>query len=77
MLRPATILSVFILAAFGLMLVATISTPIIKAIPLGNVDDVNFGVFGFCSADKCSEFQIGYDPSRSHHAHDRRQPLPR
>ncbi|MBE3048427.1 hypothetical protein IMZ48_39170 [Candidatus Bathyarchaeota archaeon] len=65
MLRPATILSVFIFVAFALMLVATISTPIIKAIPLGKVDDVTFGVFGYCKGDDCSGITIGYDPSMS------------
>lgn len=75
MLRPATILSVFIFAAFALMLIPTLSTPTIKAIPLGSVDDVTFGVFGYCKADKCSGFEIGYDPSMRPDIHDCRQSL--
>lgn len=63
MIRPATILSVFVFVAFALLLVATLSTPVIKGIPLGSVDDVTFGVFGYCQADSCSDFSIGYDPS--------------
>lgn len=63
MLQPATILSVFIFAAFALILIATLSTPTIKAIPLGSVGDVSFGVFGYCKANDCSGFEIGYDPS--------------
>lgn len=64
MIRPATILSVFVFVAFALLLIATLSTPVIKGIPLGSVDDVTFGVFGYCQADSCSDFSIGYDPSR-------------
>lgn len=63
MLRPATILSIFVFAAFALLLIATLSTPVIKGIPLGSVDDVTFGVFGYCGPNSCSDFAIGYDPS--------------
>ena len=66
MLRPATPLTVLLLAAFGLLLISVISTPIIKAIPLGEYKDVKFGVFGYCRSNgKCSDFGIGYDLSTS------------
>ncbi len=61
MLRPATPLAVILVAAFGLLLLAVLSTPIIKAIPLGSFGGVNFGVFGFCKGDACSGIRIGYD----------------
>jgi hypothetical protein len=62
MLRPATPLSVLFFAAFGLLLLSVLSTPIIKPIPLGTFKGVNFGVFGLCDADgTCSSIEIGYD----------------
>ena len=48
MIRPATPLTVLLFAAFALLLLSVLSTPIIKGIPLGTVDDVQFGVFGYC-----------------------------
>ncbi|KAK6956182.1 hypothetical protein Daesc_001455 [Daldinia eschscholtzii] len=53
MLRPATPLTVLLFAAFAMLLLAVLSTPIIKAIPLGTYKGVNFGVFGYCEADVC------------------------
>ncbi|KAK4102704.1 pali-domain-containing protein [Parathielavia hyrcaniae] len=61
MLRPATPLSVLLFAAFALLLLSILSTPIITAIPLGSWEGVDFGVFGYCNKDKCSEIEIGYD----------------
>ncbi|RYP44803.1 hypothetical protein DL768_008761 [Monosporascus sp. mg162] len=61
MLRPATPLSILLFAAFVLLLLSVISTPIIKSIPLGIYDGYSFGVFGFCEADRCSPLEIGYD----------------
>ena len=61
MLRPATPLAVALFAAFGLLLMSVLSTPVIKAIPLGSFDGVTFGVFGFCKGDDCSPIEIGYD----------------
>ncbi|KAK2075156.1 hypothetical protein P8C59_009305 [Phyllachora maydis] len=63
MLRPATPLSALFLTAFALLLLSVLSTPIIKAIPLGSFGDFNFGVFGFCKGDTCSPMEIGYDTS--------------
>ncbi|KAI0008630.1 pali-domain-containing protein [Xylariaceae sp. FL0662B] len=63
MLRPATPLTVLLSAAFVMMLLAVLSTPIIKAIPLGTYKGVSFGVFGYCNGDKCSPVEIGYDTS--------------
>jgi len=61
MLRPATPLTVLFFVAFVLLLLSTISTPIVKAIPLASFNGVTFGVFGYCKADgSCSKIQIGY-----------------
>lgn len=61
MLRPATPLTVLLLAAFVLLLISVISTPIIKSIPLATFSGVNYGVFGFCDGDTCSKIEIGYN----------------
>ncbi|KAI0431811.1 pali-domain-containing protein [Xylaria sp. FL1042] len=67
MLRPATPLAILLFVAFVLLLLSVLSTPIIKAIPLGvyKPDDgvVNFGVFGYCRGSECSPIEIGYDTS--------------
>ncbi|KAK4971964.1 hypothetical protein LTR28_012660 [Elasticomyces elasticus] len=60
MLRPATPLSILFFIAFVLLLLSTLSTPVIKAIPLANFQGVNFGVFGYCKADTCSGIRVGY-----------------
>ncbi|KAI5860746.1 SUR7/PalI family-domain-containing protein [Durotheca rogersii] len=61
MLRPATPLAVLLFAAFAMLLLAVLSTPIIKAIPLGTYKGVSFGVFGYCNNGVCSPIEIGYD----------------
>ncbi len=62
MLRPATPLAVMLFAAFVLLLLSVLSTPLIKGIPLGSFQGFNFGVFGFCKPDgSCSGFELGYD----------------
>lgn len=61
MLRPATPLTVLLFAAFALLLLAVLSTPIIEAVPLGSFEGANFGVFGFCKDGTCSPIEIGYD----------------
>jgi hypothetical protein len=65
MLRPATPLSVLFLAAFVLLLLSTLSTPVIKGIPIASFDGYNFGVWGFCKGSDCSNIQIGYDTGTS------------
>ncbi|GME64292.1 Actin cortical patch SUR7/pH-response regulator PalI [Neofusicoccum parvum] len=60
LLRPATPLSILFFAAFALLLLSTLSTPIIKAIPLAAFDGVTYGVFGYCQGDACSSMGIGY-----------------
>jgi hypothetical protein len=60
MLRPATPLAVLFLVAFVLLLLSTLSTPIIKAIPLASWKGATFGVWGFCEGSKCSNISIGY-----------------
>ncbi|KAK0633666.1 SUR7/PalI family-domain-containing protein [Immersiella caudata] len=61
MLRPATPLTVLLFAAFALLLVAVLSTPIIEAVPLGSFEGASFGVFGFCRDGLCSPIEVGYD----------------
>jgi hypothetical protein len=64
MLRPATPLTVLLFAAFALLLISVLSTPIIKQIPLASFGGVDFGVLGFCQGSKCSNIQIGYDTGK-------------
>lgn len=61
MLRPATPLTVVLLAAFVLLLLSVLTVPITKALYLGQAGDVKFGVFGYCNGEKCSSVGIGYD----------------
>ncbi|KAF2397539.1 pali-domain-containing protein [Trichodelitschia bisporula] len=61
MLRPATPLSVILFVAFVLLLLSTLSTPVIKSIPLGSHHGIQFGVWGFCNEDGCSHIEIGYE----------------
>lgn len=61
MLRPATPLSILFFIAFVLLLLSTISTPIIRGIPIATFKGVNFGVLGYCNGDKCDGPMIGYD----------------
>lgn len=62
MLRPATPLTVLLLAAFALLLLSVISTPVIKGIPLASFGGFDFGVFGYCkNGGDCSSIEIGYN----------------
>ncbi|KAI8632607.1 pali-domain-containing protein [Xylariaceae sp. FL1651] len=81
MLRPATPLAVLLFVAFALLLLSVLSTPIIKAIPLGVYQDkntglVSFGVFGYCVGNKCSPIEIGYDTSIFAHQDSAKFDLP-
>ncbi|KAK4189201.1 SUR7/PalI family-domain-containing protein [Podospora australis] len=60
MLRPATPLSILLFAAFALLLLSVLSTPVIKGIPLGQWRGIEFGVFGFCNGNDCTPIEIGY-----------------
>jgi hypothetical protein len=60
LLRPATPLAVTLLAAFVLLLLSTLSTPIIRGIPLAKYQGYNFGVLGYCKGSDCSGFKVGY-----------------
>ncbi|RGP62120.1 hypothetical protein FLONG3_10326 [Fusarium longipes] len=65
MLRPGTPLTVLLFAAFALLLLAVISTPIIEAIPLSDFGGVTYGVFGYCQNGKgCSGIGVGYDTAK-------------
>ena len=69
MLRPATPLTILFFVAFVLLLLATISTPIVKAIPLASLNQVNLGVFGYCTPKECSDIKIGYSVGKSQGLH--------
>jgi len=61
--RAATPATVFLLAAFVLLLLSCISVPITKTIALGEFNGVTFGVFGYCiDGSTCSSVQLGYNP---------------
>ncbi|KAF2674414.1 pali-domain-containing protein [Microthyrium microscopicum] len=62
MLRPATPLTILFFIAFVLLLLASLSTPVIKGISLGEDEGTQFGVWGFCSQDgvNCSQIEVGY-----------------
>jgi len=63
--RAATPATVFLIAAFVLLLLSVISVPITKSIALGSFNGVSFGVFGYCVNGKCSSVQLGYNPGSS------------
>lgn len=66
MLRPATPLSILFFAAFVLLLLSTLSTPVIQGIPLATYQGVNFGVLGYCNSNgECKGPMIGYDTGTS------------
>ncbi|RPB05409.1 pali-domain-containing protein [Choiromyces venosus 120613-1] len=60
-LRPATPLCILLFAAFALLLLSVLSTPVITSIHLASYNDTTFGVFGFCDAKSCSSVRIGYN----------------
>lgn len=61
-LRPSTPLTVVLVVAFAFLLLSVLSTPIVKAIPLGEYRGYSFGVFGYCKPDgSCTSIGIGYD----------------
>ena len=63
--KAATPLAVLLLVAFVLLLLSTISTPIVKGIPLASFQGVNYGVFGFCQGNNgCSGIKVGYTQSK-------------
>lgn len=63
MLRPATPLSICFLAAFVLLLISTLSTPIIESLPLASFEGINYGVLGACKGDnECTGIRVGYAP---------------
>ncbi|KAI9675076.1 MAG: hypothetical protein M1817_001483 [Caeruleum heppii] len=69
-LRPATPLSAVLFVAFVLLLIAVISTPIVKSIKLATWDGVDFGVFGYCKGTTCSGISVGYTPSTTNEDRD-------
>jgi len=81
--RAATPATVFLLAAFILLLLSCISVPITKTIALGTINGVTFGVFGYCiNGQGCSAVQLGYNPNQAFQPADssklrRRRDLPK
>lgn len=64
MLRPATPLSILLLVSFILLLLSTISAPVVHSIPLATFEGYSFGVFGYCKGSECSSVQVGYTTGR-------------
>ncbi|KKZ60709.1 hypothetical protein EMCG_04636 [[Emmonsia] crescens] len=60
LLRPATPLSILLLTAFVLLLLSVLSTPVVKSIPLASVDNIKFGIFGYCVGSDCTPINVGY-----------------
>ncbi|KAJ5680974.1 hypothetical protein N7536_012113 [Penicillium majusculum] len=60
LLKPATPLTILLLIAFALLLLSCLSTPIVKGIPLATFKDVDYGVFGYCKGDTCTNIHVGY-----------------
>jgi hypothetical protein len=61
MLRPATPLTIVLLISFVLLLLSTLSSPIIPSIPIATFKGVHFGVFGYCQPDHgCTNVRVGY-----------------
>ncbi|KAJ5668342.1 uncharacterized protein N7477_006912 [Penicillium maclennaniae] len=60
LLKPATPLTILLLVAFALLLISCLSTPIIKGIPLATYSNVDYGVFGYCQGDVCTNIHVGY-----------------
>lgn len=65
LLKPATPLTILLLVAFALLLISCLSTPIIKGIPLATYNNVDYGVFGYCQGDACTNIHVGYTSSQS------------
>lgn len=60
--RPATAISILLLAAFVLLLLSVLSAPIVESITIASYKGVKFGVFGYCSDSKgCGSVGIGYN----------------
>lgn len=61
MLRPATPLTIVLLISFVLLLLSTLSSPIIPSIPIATFQGIHFGVFGYCTPDDgCIGIRVGY-----------------
>jgi hypothetical protein len=64
LLKPATPLTILLFVAFALLLLSCLSTPIIKGIPLATFKNVDYGVFGYCQGDQCTNIHVGYTGSK-------------
>lgn len=64
LLKPATPLTILLLIAFALLLLSCLSTPIVKGIPLATFKNVDYGVFGYCQGDQCTNIRVGYTGSK-------------
>lgn len=62
MLRPATPLAILFFGALVLTILSTLSTPIIKSLPLARFEDIDYGVFGACKGSQCTGIKVGYNP---------------
>ncbi|KAH7126897.1 SUR7/PalI family-domain-containing protein [Dendryphion nanum] len=76
MLRPATPLSILFFIAFVLLLLSTLSTPVIRGIPLATFRGINFGVLGYCDGNDCHGPMVGYNTDGLFDAPDSEFSLP-
>ncbi|KAI9654399.1 MAG: regulator of ime2 [Trizodia sp. TS-e1964] len=70
-IKPASSLLLLYLLALVIFLLATLTTPLVRALNLSSLDGVDFGVFGYCVSGHCSAVKPGYSidaltPSDSH-----------
>jgi hypothetical protein len=62
-IRPASALTVVLTIAFAFQLIAVLSVPVTRAISLSSLNDIQYGVLGYCdtATNTCSSVGIGYD----------------
>jgi uncharacterized membrane protein len=73
MLRPATPLAGLFFIAFLLLLLSSLTVPVIKGLSLAVYDGSRFGVWGYCAdnGNRCSGIEVGYtidelSPTKEH-----------
>lgn len=62
-IRPASALTVVLVVAFALQLIAVLSAPVTRAISLSSFKNIQYGVLGYCNTKtgSCSSPGIGYN----------------
>lgn len=67
-LKPATLGTILVLVAAILLVLVTLSTPIIKGIyflsaDISNAGTATFGTLGYCIGGTCTAAKLGYELS--------------